>query len=185
MQDQSTSKLTWVCFAVAVAAVAGSLWLSIGMNLKACPLCFYQRTFVMSVAAVLAVGLFAGIRPAAWLSLLSLPMAAGGLGVSLFHVYLEATGKLECPLGLLGIGSAPQQALAALAVLFVLLLADGIRGRKLAHFGFPALVGGVVLGGVLAWASIRSAPPAPPAPAKPYDQPLEICRPPYREPATN
>jgi disulfide bond formation protein DsbB len=179
-QSQSSSSLTWLSFAAALVALAGSLWLSIGMNLKACPLCFYQRTFVMSIAAVLAMGLFAGMRPASLLSLLSLPMAAGGLGVSLWHVYLEGIGKLECPAGVLEIGSAPQQALAALAILFVLVLADAVRGRRPESYGWPSLVGGVVVGGVLAFASIRSAPPAPPAPMKPYEQPLEICRPPYR-----
>jgi hypothetical protein len=107
-------------------------------------------------------------------------MAAAGLGVSMFHVYLESSGKLECPAGVLGFGSAPQQALAALAILFLLLLADAIRGRQLADFGAAALTGGMVLGAVLAFASVRSAPPAPPAPSKPYDQPLEICRPPYQ-----
>jgi disulfide bond formation protein DsbB len=180
MQNPVRSSLTWVCLAAAAGAVAGSLWLSVGMNLKACPLCFYQRTFVMSVAAVLAVGLFAGIRPSPLLSLLTLPLATGGLGVSLFHVYLEAAGKLECPPGVSGIGSAPQQALAALAIVLALVLADAIRGRGSETFGAAALAGSLVLGGLLAFASIRSAPPTPPVPSQPYDQPLEICRPPYR-----
>ncbi len=180
MEERSASPLTWASLVVALVVVAGSLWLSIGMNLKACPLCFYQRTFAMSVAAVLGVGLFAGIRPASWLSLLSLPLAAGGLGVSLFHVYLERAGALECPPGVWGIGSAPQQALAALAILFALLLADVIRGRKHATHPWAALAGSIVVGGLLTFASIRSAPPAPPAPTSPYDQPLEMCRPPYR-----
>ena len=39
--------LIWAPLLVALLAVTGSLWLSIGMKLKACPLCFYQRTFVM------------------------------------------------------------------------------------------------------------------------------------------
>src|SRR5262245_66543427 len=102
---------------VAVVALAGSLWLSVGMKLKACPLCFYQRTFVMGVVAVLLVGLLAGVRPASVLSLLALPLAAGGVGVAGFHVYLEQTGKLECPDGILGLGTAPQQGLAAQALL--------------------------------------------------------------------
>jgi hypothetical protein len=38
MQDQRTSTLTWVSFAAAPVALAGSLWLSNGMNLKARPL---------------------------------------------------------------------------------------------------------------------------------------------------
>src|SRR5438876_8199332 len=35
------SAWAWAALAVAVAGLAGSLFLSLGMNLKACPLCFY------------------------------------------------------------------------------------------------------------------------------------------------
>lgn len=51
--------LSWASAALAVSALglAGSLWLSLALKLKACPLCFYQRTFVMGVFAVLSVGL--------------------------------------------------------------------------------------------------------------------------------
>ena len=79
---------------------------------------------------------------------------------------------------MLGVGSAPQQSLAVFVILFALLAADSLRGRR--GFGWPALLGGLVLGGLLAFASIRSAPPSPPVPTKPYDQPLDMCRPPYQ-----
>src|SRR5436190_1735483 len=105
------SLLIWAALLVALAGLAGSLFLSLGMNLKACPLCFYQRTFAMSVVAVLGMGLFTGGRSGR-LGLLTLPLAVAGLGVAVFHVYLETAGKLECPQGLLGWGSAPRQSLA-------------------------------------------------------------------------
>ncbi|MEX0700938.1 MAG: disulfide bond formation protein B [Planctomycetales bacterium] len=178
--DRDSSWLTAAALAVSLATAAGSLWLSIGMDLKACPLCFYQRTFAISAAAVLGMGLVAGVRPAPSLSLLSLPLAGGGLGIALLHVSLEAGGKMECPAGIFGLGTAPQQALAALAILFAVLLADGLRGRKLGTFGAPAVIGGIVVGGALAFACVRSAPPMPPPPAAPYDRPPEICRPPYQ-----
>ena len=95
MQNSGSTRLTWAGLIVAAVALAGSLWLSIGMNLKACPLCFYQRTFVMGIVGVLGIGLLAGVRPSPTLSLLSLPMATAGLGVALFHVYLEGSGRLE------------------------------------------------------------------------------------------
>src|SRR5260370_8662109 len=53
----STSGWVWAALLVALIALAGSLWLSMGMGLKACPLCFYQRTFVMAPVAVLVFGL--------------------------------------------------------------------------------------------------------------------------------
>lgn len=59
-----SASLVWLSFLVALAALLGSLWLSIGMGLKACPLCLYQRTFVMGVAAVLGVGFLIGPQQA-------------------------------------------------------------------------------------------------------------------------
>src|SRR5215207_7458615 len=73
---------------VALVALAGSLWLSIGMKLKACPLCFYQRTFVMGVVAVLGIGVLTGERYRAVLNVLALPLAVGGFVVAAFHVSL-------------------------------------------------------------------------------------------------
>src|SRR5262245_9773959 len=122
--------LVWPPLVVALGALGGSLWLSVGMSLKACPLCFYQRSFVMGVVAVLGVGLLTGKRHWGVLNLLALPLAVAGFGVALFHEYLELTGKLECPGGVLGIGSAPQQSLAALTVLLALVVLGVVRGRN-------------------------------------------------------
>jgi disulfide bond formation protein DsbB len=165
-----------VNFFVAILALAGSLYLSLGMGLKACPLCLYQRTFVMGVVGVLGVGLLAKVKPVGSLALLSLPLAVAGFTVGVFHVYLEYIGKLECPPGIGGMGSAPQQALVIQALLFLLLLVDAVRTRGL----LPAL-GSVLLGAVFAVAAIRSAPPAPPTPYPPPA--LDGCRPPPRPPS--
>src|SRR5262249_12993545 len=120
VSEAAPSSWTWAALVVALIGLAGSLFLSLGMSLKPCPLCFYQRTFMMSVVGVLGLGLLtrAGAR---WLSLLVLPLAVAGLGVALFHVYLETAGKLECPEGVLGWGTAPQQSLAVFVVLTALL----------------------------------------------------------------
>src|SRR5436309_3284658 len=122
--ERPGSSLTWFALLVALVALAGSLWLSLGMHLKACPLCFYQRTFVMGVVGVLVMGLLTGARHSGYVSLLALPLAAGGVAVAGFHEYLEATGKLECPKGIADLGTAPQQSLAAFALLFLVLLVD-------------------------------------------------------------
>ena len=47
--------LAWAALVVAGLAAAASVWLSVRLDLKACPLCYYQRTFAMGVFAVLAV----------------------------------------------------------------------------------------------------------------------------------
>jgi hypothetical protein len=149
------------------------------MKLKACPLCFYQRTFVMGVVAVLGIGLLTGQRHRAVLNLLALPLVVGALGVAVFHVYLELAGKLECPAGALGVGTAPQQSLAVLIVLLVSVAVGVVQSPK---FGepHPAAAGAaVVLGLLLAWGAVASSPPMPPAPTQAYTTPLDICRPPF------
>ena len=171
------SALTALAFLVAVATAAGSLHLSIGMGLKACPLCFYQRTFALGIVAVLGVGLLAGMGRLVALSTLALPLAVGGLGVAGLHVYLEFSGKLECPGGLANLGTAPQQSLAAFALLTLLLVADARRtGRR--GGGMPAVVGTILLGALFAYGCIRSSPPGC-VPAGEYDnEKPTICRPP-------
>ena len=172
--------LTWLAFLLSIITVAGSLYLSLGLGLVACPLCFYQRAFAMATCTVLAVGLLTGMGRVVPLSLLALPAAVAGLGVSVFHVYLESAGKLECPKGIEGIGTAPQQAFAALILLVVALLLDGISRLAIIRFGSLAFV----LGVAAAYGCIVSAP-APRPRDKPYDaekEPFNICRPPYVAP---
>src|SRR5436309_14988321 len=96
--NENSTLETWLALLVSAVAVAGSLWLSLGMGLIACPLCFYQRTFAMSAFGVLAVGLL-GSERRGLLCLLALPLAVGGLAVAGWHVSLEVRGKLECPGG--------------------------------------------------------------------------------------
>jgi disulfide bond formation protein DsbB len=173
--------LTWGALGVALVGSAGTIYLSVGMGLVACPLCFYQRAFILAAFGTLAVGLFAGTNRLAPLSLLALPAAVAGLALAAFHVNLERVGKLECPGGLFGLGSAPQQSLGCFAVLTAVLLIDLLwAGRNVPQM--HAVVA-AILGGAFAWACIASAPPMPPKPEKAYDAPPKICRPPYTAPA--
>jgi disulfide bond formation protein DsbB len=178
----ATSGWTWAALLMSLVALAGSLWLSIGMNLKACPLCLYQRTFVMGVVAVLGIGVLTGRQHRGVLNLLALPLAVAGVGVAVFHEYLELTGKLECPAGVMGIGSAPQQSLAVLAVLLVLVAIGIVRSGNVGDFHRLAALAAAVLGLLLAWGAVVSAPPMLPAPTNPYKTRLDICRPPFRSP---
>src|SRR5438128_11634203 len=90
---RSASVWAGAALAVACAGLLGSLALSWGLALKACPLCFYQRAFVMALVAVLGVGLLARAARPGRLGLLALPLAIAGLGVASFHVWLELTNK--------------------------------------------------------------------------------------------
>ena len=160
----------WAAVLASLVALAGSLYLSIGMGLRACPLCYYQRTFVMGVTAILVVGMFAkDLRPGV-LSLLALPLAVAGLGVAGYHEFLVQSGALECPHGVMEFGSAPQQSLAILAVLTVLLTVDQMRQQAL-----PAIAGAMVLGALLAFGGIMSSASACPNYEKLLNE--DMCRP--------
>ena len=156
----------WEGLALAIAAsmLVGSLYLSVGLGLKACPLCLYERTFVMGVVGVLGVGLVA--RPpvrAGALGLLALPLAVAGLGLAAFHVYLDRSGVLDCPPGVLGLGHAPDQSLAGYLLLTGVLAIGALSERSEA--ALRPWAGGVtaaLLGAALAFASVKSAPPLPP-----------------------
>ena len=170
----------WMTVALAVAAVGavGSLWLSMGMGLKACPLCLYQRAFILATVGVLTVGLFAESRHTGLVNALALPAATGGFGVAAFHEYLELTGKLECPAGVLGWGTAPQQSLVVFGVLVMVLLIPLLWRHRTSSPALAAL--GLVLGLLFALGTVQSAPPMPAPPDSPYEHPLDMCRPPYR-----
>lgn len=174
----------WALAALLFAAVgvAGSLYLSLGRGLRACPLCFYQRSFVMATLAVLVVGAAADRTRTGLYCLVSLPLALAGWGVAAFHEYLVLTGVLECPKGLLGIGTAPAQSLAILTVVSAALVGGAWPSRVDGKRRAVVFCGSVVLGLLLAAGAIASSPPLPPAPTAPYDlakQPLDMCRPPY------
>jgi disulfide bond formation protein DsbB len=156
----------WGALLVAGTALAGSLALSLHLQLQACPLCIYERTFLMGVVSVLALGLLspAGQRSALATGL-ALPLAVAGLGVAVFHVWLELRQTLVCPFGLGALGTAPQQSLAAYGLVVALLLV-GVAGavpggwvRQLAGWG----LGGIVLGALLAFAAVVSGPKLPQA----------------------
>ncbi len=172
-----TAALLWA----AIGSI-GSVFLSVGMGLNACPLCFYQRTFMFGVLGVLTVARLArgAFAPGA-ASLLAAPLAVAGLGVAAFHVSLEARGILECPRGVLGLGSSPLQSLLAFVLLCATVIpAAVIRTRTMTRRSL-VLTGGCVLGVLLGAASLASAPPLPP----PKDRPtvaegylLKGCEPP-------
>ena len=176
----STTALTWLGLLVGGVGIAGSLYLSLGMDLHPCPLCYYQRSFVMGATAVLLLGLLGGTSRLVSVAGLALPLALAGAAVAGWHVYLEATGKLECPKGILDIGSAPQQSLAALGSFALILLLATFP--SLQPSGGPlGVFAGLILGAGIAYGCVVSVPP-PPKRTTPYDPPeIKTCRPPYVE----
>ena len=162
---------------IALVGTAASIWLSLGLGLKACPLCFYQRSFVIAAAGALLFGLGAKSGSERGLALaIATFLTVAGMGVAGFHVSLEMRKILECPKGLFDVGTAPPQGLALFVLLFGA-LAAGSRGIYLKRF-----VLAVVLGAAAAFGCIASAPPIAAAPKAPYPDPIVICRPPYVAP---
>ena len=170
----------WLPFFVSLVALAGSLWLTLGMGFKACPLCIYQRTFAMGVVAVFGVGVCVGVGHRAVLNLLALPLATAGFGVAALQTIAELIGRIECPSGILGIGTAPQESVVALGLLLVLVGLGAARSRSAGDRRWPLLGWAIVLGLLLAVGAAVSAPPLPSPPTKAYDQPPDACRAPYR-----
>jgi len=173
-RSAARSPAIWVALLVAAAAATGSLWLTLSMGLKACPLCVYQRSLILAALAILALGMALRGLDSSALGVLALVPAAAGFGVGLFHNYLEQTKVLECPNGIAGYGTAPQQALAAEAVLLLPLLLASVRRV------IPTIAA-LLLGGGIVAALILSGPPLPkPTPPK---EPFDMCRPVYVAPA--
>lgn len=180
---QSTTAWNIAALVLAVVAASGSLDLSLGLGLKACPLCFYQRSF--AITAVLATAMLVWLdgfcSPRA--SLVALPLAVSGLGVATFHVYLVQAGKLKCPSALFGWGDGPMQSLAVFSALSFVCIAGAWSSRRAGGGGGTlAALAAVLLGAVTAWACIASAPSLPSPPDQPYDsvkQPFDMCRPPF------
>ncbi|HLG43084.1 MAG TPA: disulfide bond formation protein B, partial [Planctomycetota bacterium] len=123
----------------------GSVFLSVGMGLNACPLCFYQRTFIFGVLGVLtAARLARGAFAPGAACLLAAPLSLAGLAVAAFHVSMEARGILECPRGVLGLGSSPLQSLLVFVLICAAVIpAAVIRTRTMAR-RFLVLAGGCV-----------------------------------------
>jgi disulfide bond formation protein DsbB len=172
---------------LSAGAVAGSLYLSLEMNLTACSLCFYQRAFACGLVGVLASGVLAFRDQSARLCLVALPLAVAGLGVAGFHAWLGWTAwpragetwYLACPAGIEGYGTAPQQSFAAFALITVVLLIGGVGEVGASGRGGGALIVALVLGAGGAVAALIANPPMPdpkPLPA----QPLTTCLPTLR-----
>lgn len=157
----------------AIGVSAGSLWLTFGMGLTACPLCLYQRLCVLAAAGILFVGVFIRGLERANLAVIVLPVVVAGIGVAGFHNYLELKGTLECPGGIGGVGSAPQQALFAQVILLILLLMAALPRPGVALLS-------LCVGAGIAFLLIQTSPPLPKP--KPPEGKFDMCRPVYVAP---
>jgi len=146
----------------ALVAAGGSLYLTLGERLIACPLCLYQRMAAMSVAVSLIAGWLFVQPPGRGLSVLAFPLGVCGLTVAAFHVWKEWSQAMVCPMGLWDLGTAPQQSLVLFLTITVFLGVSiiGAADRTLWwNRGSVALVLLAVLGVGMAYLLIVSGPP--------------------------
>ena len=74
--------------AFAAIATAGSLYLSLGLGLVPCELCWYQRVLMYPLVVVLGVAAFEG-RAGVYRTVL--PLSVLGLLIAAYHSYLQVT----------------------------------------------------------------------------------------------
>jgi disulfide bond formation protein DsbB len=166
----------------AIIACVGSIYLSLGMGLIACPLCFYQRTFAFGLVGLLLVGLLMPNLTPSQLCILALPLAVGGIGVAGMHSYLVWSHKLECPLGIAEIRTAPEQSLLIFSLILVSLLAGAWGQLRTNSKAISSFLAAIFLGFAAAFCcTMKEANPAPKQADKPLTDPRELktCQKPY------
>lgn len=170
------SDLSFVALVIALLTSLGSVYLSLGRRLAACPLCYYQRTFAFAASLVLLVGLAFDLPQTVTLTTLALPLALGGLAVGAFHVSLEARGKMECPAGVSRVLSAPAESLLAFALLSAPLVYGTLSSPYRAGGWWPVALAAGLQAVIVPACLFTVAMPPPPKPEV-YQSPPVTCRP--------
>ena len=82
----------WFAWLVALVATVGSLVYSEAIHFVPCRLCWYQRIAMYPLSVVLLVG---AIRKEAVAKYYGLPLALGGLVISIWHYLIQMNPSLE------------------------------------------------------------------------------------------
>ena len=83
---------TWIAWLVALVATVGSLIYSEVLHFLPCRLCWYQRIAMYPLAVILLVG---AIRREVVVKYYALPLALGGLAISVYHYLIQVFPSLE------------------------------------------------------------------------------------------
>lgn len=94
MRWSSSRALVAAGAVVAGVATVGSLYLSLGMGLVPCELCWYQRILMYPLVVVLGVAAVDGRSP----HRIALPLAVPGAALAAYHSVLQVTST-ACGLG--------------------------------------------------------------------------------------
>lgn len=152
---------SWAALVSAIASTAGSIYLSLGLGLIACPICYYQRTFAIAVLMILAIGVLSPLRATHHLNVLALAPTVGGMAIAMIHTWLDAVGQQICPQGLFGLGTSAQQSLTSYVMIIVPLIVgirDDIRAEAITR---SSTVVAILLGGSMAVLCVIASPEVP------------------------
>ncbi|RLE11284.1 MAG: disulfide bond formation protein B [Actinobacteria bacterium] len=130
----------WFAGGVAIAAMAGSLYLSEIAHLIPCKLCWFQRIAMYPIAIVLPI---AAWRKDNGIRLYAAVLAVIGLGVAIWHRLIQAFPSLDsgacaavgppCSAPYIkefGFVTIPYMALSAFALILVLLWANRVNSSR-------------------------------------------------------
>ncbi|WP_277540415.1 disulfide bond formation protein B [Haloarcula laminariae] len=95
LRETDTRTLLGAATLVALVATAGSLFLSLGLGLEPCRLCWYQRILMYPLVVVLGVATVERRAAVAWTAL---PLTALGAAIAAYHSWLQAT-QVACGVG--------------------------------------------------------------------------------------
>lgn len=130
----------WLAGGVAIAAMAGSLYLSEIVRLIPCKLCWYQRIAMYPIAIMLPI---AAWRKDGGIRLYAAVLSVIGLGVAIWHRLMQAFPSLDSG-GCAAVGppcsapyimefgfvTIPYMALSSFALILVLLWADRVNDKR-------------------------------------------------------
>jgi disulfide bond formation protein DsbB len=91
-RPETSRRALTAAWIAATTATGASLYLSEGVGLLPCELCWYQRIAMYPLAVVLGVGL---LRREAGAWRYALPLSVGGGLIALYHVVLQLRPQLE------------------------------------------------------------------------------------------
>lgn len=91
-----TGPLLAVGTLVAAVATTGSLYLSVGLGLVPCELCWYQRILMYPLVVVLGVALVER-RPGVYRTVL--PLSTLGTALAAYHSWLQLSAGARCSFG--------------------------------------------------------------------------------------
>ena len=103
MRSSPSSAQSWLAAAtlVAIVATTWSLYLSLGLGLVPCELCWYQRILMYPLTVILGVAALEN-RPGVYRT--ALPLSVLGAGVAAYHTWFQVTAdSATCSVGSCGV----------------------------------------------------------------------------------